>query len=151
MASVSLDVQVSGGPDLESAIMNAFSKFTPELEGVLFEEGSEIMEKSKQIVPHDQGVLEASGGFYGSVVREGDVAVRFGYGGAASAYAVVQHETPPTIFSHDEGRSWKYLQFPLFEAIPTMPARLASRLSGRLAAAFGGGGGAGSGATFGGT
>lgn len=148
--AITLDIQVSGGPTLEAAVQNAFSKFRPELEGVLFEEGSEIMATSKQIVPHDLGTLQASGGFYGTVSNAEGVYVRIGYGGAASAYAKIQHETPPHIFSHDEGRSWKYLQIPVFEAIETMPGRIASRLAARLTAAFSGGGGGGSGATFGG-
>lgn len=147
--AITLHIEVSGGPDLETAIANAFSQFRPDLEGVLVEEGAEIIEKSKAIVPHDQGTLQSEGGFYGTVSNAEGVFLRIGYGGAASGYALAQHETPPHIFSHDEGRQWKYLEQPVFEAITTMPARIASRLAGRLTARFSGTGSAGSGATFG--
>lgn len=144
-----ITVEISGD-DLESSIQAAFASMQDDLEAVLVEEGAMIIERSKEIVPVDEGVLRASGGFYGIDRSDFEVSVRIGYGGAASAYAWVQHETPPSIFSHDEGRSWKYLELPVMEAISTMPGRLASSLAGRLTARFSGTGGGGSGATFGG-
>lgn len=147
--AVTLRVEISGGPDLESAIMGAFAAIQPELEGVLIEEGERIMEKSQEIVPVDQGVLKASGGYYGTEMDSGGVYVRYGYGGAASSYALVQHETPPGVFRHAEGQSWKYLEFPLMEAVATMGPRMAASLKGRLASRFSGAGDGG-GEVFGG-
>ena len=151
MAEISLHVTVSGGPSLAAAIENAFSKMRPELEGVLVEEAEQIMAVSKEIVPVDEGTLRTSGGLYGSEDNSEGVFVRLGYGGAASSYALVQHETPPHIFRHAEGRTWKYLEHPVYEAVTTMGPRLAGRLAARLTTRFGGGGGAsGGGGTFGG-
>lgn len=144
-----ITVEISGD-NLEDSITAAFASMTDDLEAVLVEEGARIMEHSKEIVPFDEGILRASGGFYGIDRSDFEVSVRIGYGGAASAYAWVQHETPPSIFTHDDGRSWKYLELPVMEAIATMPARLASSLAGRLTARFSGTGGGGSGETFGG-
>jgi hypothetical protein len=151
ISDIHIDVQMTGGPDLETAIANAFASMNPDLEGVLIEEGEEIMGESKEIVPVDQGILRDSGGHYGTQSDDKGVYVRYGYGGAAASYALIQHETPPSVFSHAEGRSWKYLEIPVFEAVQTMGPRMAGRLAARLAGRFSGvGGGGGSGATFGG-
>ena len=147
---VYLHVEVSGGPDLQSAIENAFSNMRPELLGVLTEEGEEIMAVSQEIVPVDEGILKDSGGLYGSEDNSEGVFVRLGYGGAASSYALVQHETPPHIFSHTDGRTWKYLERPVYDAVTTMGARLAGRLAARLTSRFGNGSGASGGGVFGG-
>lgn len=148
---VNIRVEIDGG-GFEQAVASAFATMTPELEGALIEEGETIMAHSQEIVPVDQGVLKNSGGYYGSQIDANGVAVRYGYGGAASSYALTQHETPPGVFSHAEGQSWKYLEIPVMEAVQGMGARLARSVSGRLAARFSGlsGGGGGSGETFGG-
>lgn len=150
MAEVTLHVEVTGGPSLQAAIESAFANLRPELEGTLTEEGEEIIAVSKEVVPVDSGDLRSSGGLYGSEDNAEGVFVRIGYGGIASSYALLQHETPPHIFSHSEGRSWKYLEQPFYEAVTTMGPRLAGRLAARLATRFGVGGGAnGGGETFG--
>lgn len=143
-------VTVTGTPDLMAAVQGALGVVMDEMEGVLFEEGTEIINASKEIVPFDQGVLQASGGHYGTDRTPDSVHLHFGFGGAAAHYAIVQHETPPSVFSHLPGRQWKYLEQPVFEAITTMPQRLSSRMAARLQSRFAGAGELQAGDTFGG-
>ena len=137
---------------MKAAIENAISQFAPEMLGVITEEGEEIITASKEIVPLDDDVLRPTGGLYGDEVTDNSVTVKLGYGGLASSYAKDQHETPPNVYSHSEGRSWKYLERPVFAAAETMGPRLASRLAARIRGRFAGGGGgaSGGGETFGG-
>jgi len=148
---IGVSVKITGNDDMGAAIENALSQFAPEMLGVMVEEGEEIMAASKEIVPLDDDVLRPSGGLYGTEEAPNRVAVLLGYGGAASSYARVQHETPPNVYSHSEGRTWKYLERPVFDAAKTMGPRLASRLSARITSRFAGGGGgaSGGGGTFG--
>lgn len=134
-------IEVSGGPDVGAAVLSSLKSLIPEVKGPLTEEAMEIMAVSKEIVPVDQGVLRASGDVVGiNFSDEPDgYAVRFGYGGAASGYALLQHETPPSVFKHAEGKSWKYLERPVYEAAATMGPRLAGRISARFSQKLGGG------------
>lgn len=93
------------------------------LGGALYAEAEGIMGVSRGLAPVDTGVLRGSG-----VVRQprisGDGAeVEFGYGGAASAYAVIQHERVD--FSHQVGQA-KYLEQPVLAAASGMDGRLAA-------------------------
>lgn len=152
--ALTLKVEVTGGPDIGVAVMNALQQMPEEFIGPLVEEAEGILAVSREIVPVDQGILRDSAAVVGvTPSKESDgVYVRFGYGGAASSYAVMQHETPPEVFSHAEGKSWKYLERPVYEAAATMGDRLAGRIAARFAQKLvgGGGGTGGSGETFGG-
>lgn len=104
------------------------------------EEGEAIMAASKEIVPVDTGVLRASADAVGiNVIPNGDgVEIAFGYGGAASHYSIVQHETPhvgpgepkgPFIgYEHREPTTWKFLERPVMEATEGFESRIASRI-----------------------
>jgi hypothetical protein len=146
VADIVMSVTIQGGTDLTSAIQKAISGMTDELAGPLVEEAHEILAVSKELVPVDQGILRASADVVGvNPSREASgILVRFGYGGAASSYALLQHETPPEVFTHAPGKSWKYLERPVYEASATMGPRLAGRLAARfsqkLAGGVGGGG-----------
>lgn len=93
----------------------------------LYQEGNDILRAAKAITPVDTGVLKGSG-FVNLPVHSGSaVSVTLGFGGAASAYAEVQHEelsyyhTPPT--------QAKYLEQPFHEAVNSgMDRRLARKL-----------------------
>lgn len=107
-------------------------------------EAEQIMANSKEIVPVDQGVLRASADAVGVQTDRTSSTVRltFGYGGAAAAYSIVQHETPtvgpgdpkgPFIgYEHAEGKMHKFLERPAMEAIDGMESRLASAIKGIL-------------------
>lgn len=152
MVDFEIRTSITGVAKYKVDIEAALAQFGPEMLGVLIEEGEEIIAASKEIVPVDDVVLQPTGGLYGTEESKDRVAVLLGYGGLASSYAKDQHETPPHIYKHSEGRAWKYLETPVFAAAATMGARFGSKLAARIGRRFsgGGGGGAGDGATFGG-
>lgn len=152
VAEIVLSVEITGAPDLTTAVRNALATMDSELAGPLMEEAEEILAVSREIVPVDEGVLRNSALAVGiNPTKESDGTwVRFGYGGAAGSYALLQHETPPNVFRHAEGKMWKYLETPVYSAVATMGPRLAGRLSARFTARLAGGAATGgSGATFG--
>lgn len=149
---MSVDVVVDGDKDFALAVKQALDKMLPEVKGPLMEEAQEILAVSKEIVPVDDGVLRASADAVGiNFTDDGHYgfSVRFGYGGAASSYALLQHETPPSVFKHAEGKSWKYLERPTYEAAATMGPRLAGRIAARFSQKMAGGVGGAGGGTFG--
>lgn len=75
----------------------------------LYREGQETMAASKPLVPVDMGVLRASGTVFRPEFDGNRVSVTIGYGGAASDYALVQHERLD--YHHDVGQA-KYLEQP---------------------------------------
>lgn len=90
-------------------------------------EAETIMTDSKRnYVPVEDGVLRNSGYVNDPEVARDSVSVEMGYGGAASAYAVVQHEN--LNFKHRDGRSAKYLEKPLIAAMRGMDERLAKAI-----------------------
>lgn len=79
----------------------------------LFDLGHRIMAESQEIVPFDTGVLSASGTVFPPRVQGTAIEVELGYGGAASDYAVIQHENLE--YNHAPGRQAKYLEQPVLE------------------------------------
>jgi hypothetical protein len=118
----------SRGLDLSAVIPQVTEAITQAAAAALTVEGENIIAASKEIVPLDQGVLRASADAVGiNVTSDGKkVTAQFGYGGAASSYAIIQHENP--FFTHAEGRTWKYLEIPTMAAVDGMEARLADAL-----------------------
>jgi hypothetical protein len=72
----------------------------------LYQAGSIIMTEAKHRAPLDIGTLRNSGYVTLPVTRGDDTFVEAGFGGAAKAYAVVQHEG---YYNHDVGER-KYLE-----------------------------------------
>ena len=81
----------------------------------------QIRARADELVPFDDGILSGSQGV--NVKERGtQVTVEIGYGGAASAYALVQHEDltlshPPKALGGSpvapgQGRGPKYLEYP---------------------------------------
>lgn len=52
---------------------------------------------------------------------------------SANTYALIQHETPPSIFHHEIGQ-WKYLEIPFMK----MQAKIESRIANRIGNTIGG-------------
>lgn len=104
-------------------------KATPnKLGGALYREAEHIMTRSKaEFVPVDTGVLRASGHVEQPQQTPGGVSVTLGYGGAASAYALVQHERMD--YQHTVGQA-KYLSTPVLQAAAGLGQRIAARLRG---------------------
>ena len=91
----------------------------------IFEEAESIMAHSRPLVPVDTGTLRGSGIVDMPIVTGQGASVEFGYGGAASQYALVQHERMD--YRHTSGQA-KYLEQPTLEAAHGMGPRLAARL-----------------------
>lgn len=93
----------------------------------LGQEAQIMMRNSMRIVPVDTGTLRRSARVL-PAYKEGLLwTVEMGYGGAASEYALDQHENPT--YRHAEGKSWKYLEIPVKERIPNFEQRLAKRIT----------------------
>jgi hypothetical protein len=106
------------------------------------DEASKIMEKSKQIVPLEDGILRGSATIQPVQISGQTFTIDMGYGGAASAYALVQHENMsyhhPGLHSHRKGqtgRSAKYLEKPMREGLNGIEQRLIKAVERYFAAA----------------
>ena len=88
----------------------------------LYLEAESIMTDSRPLVPWETGVLKASG----YVNPATPTSVEFGYGGAASAYALVQHEH--TEFNHPRGGQAKYLLTAIQQHATNLDSRLAAHV-----------------------
>lgn len=100
------------------------------LEKALYVEGETVMTRSKQIVPVDLGVLRASGHVKRPVTKGTRVTVTLGYGGAASAYALAQHER--TDYRHAGQGQAHYLSDPVAAAEHGFTDRLLRRVRSTL-------------------
>lgn len=96
----------------------------------LNEEGQLMFRDSQAIVPHEDGVLQGSGRLTPASASSSKPTVTIGYGGAASKYALRQHEdmslrhpNPRSRNSRSNGQA-KYLEKPVREHIPALQRRL---------------------------
>lgn len=120
------------GIDRLRAVLRALPEVAKrEIAGALVEEAESIRTDSQQnYVPVDTGTLRSSAHVRPPEHHGGTVSVEIGYGGAASAYALIQHER--TDFAHPGGGQAKYLERPALAAAAGMESRLARRLKARL-------------------
>ena len=88
-------------------------------------EAERIMTAAKKLTPVDQGTLRSSGHVQTPVVRRKTATVTLGFGGAASDYALVQHER--TDFTHTVGQA-KFLEQPAKAAVRGFGNRVARHL-----------------------
>jgi hypothetical protein len=93
----------------------------------LYQEAQIMFANSQRIVPVDTGTLARSGILNAPRVEGATTIIDMGYGGAASAYALIQHEN--LSFHHAEGKSAKYLELPVYERIPNLTANLVERMA----------------------
>lgn len=90
------------------------------------------MTEAKRIVPHDTGILQASGHVQLPDLTKRQPIVVLGFGGPAAkggkdvGYAKVQHEN--TTFRHRPGRQAKYLITPALRAVPTMGRKIGAEI-----------------------
>jgi len=96
----------------------------------LFDFANHILEEARRIVPHDEGNLERDSGVSMGEEAGKEVAVVWFGAGAASAYAVRQHEE--TGWNHPNGRQAKYLETPCKEHAGELPMTVAGRVKGVL-------------------
>lgn len=118
--------RIFGINDARDTLSRLVDEAEDEMGGALREEGEDIMSTSKPLVPVDLGVLRASGFVDGPIkIAPKKMRVTLGYGGAASAYALIQHER--TDYHHTSGQA-KYLEQPMRSAERGMGQRLKRRI-----------------------
>ncbi len=117
---------IDGLDKLQTRLKTSEKNAVRQLGRGVFVEAQRIMTTSKRdFVPVDQGTLKASGHVDPPTVRSKTVEVVLGYGGAAAAYALVQHER--TDFKHTVGQS-KFLEKPVRAARSGFSKRVAKNL-----------------------
>lgn len=125
-----IKVSLLGKRELQARMKMAIAN-APNLVGqAMREEGETIMTRSKRdFVPVDLGTLRASGFVDGPEISGNTATVTLGYGGAASAYALIQHERMD--YHHDVGQA-KYLEQPVNEAVVGFSQRVAKRIGRKI-------------------
>jgi len=122
-----ITLQWKGDTALRKQLLTLAAEAPTEFAATLYAEGLDIMAKSKRLVSvGDSGVLMASGEVHPPTIGPAGVEVRLTYGGAAQAYAVIQHERLD--YRHAEGRQAKYLEQPVLAAKRTLAKRMFVRL-----------------------
>ena len=108
-----------------------------DLAAAMYREANYILRKSVETVPVDFGVLRGSATVTRPKVAGSEVSLMFGYGGAASAYALAVHENPragrtggvsPSGVQYKHWAktgTWKYLERPCQEQFPRSAERMA--------------------------
>lgn len=96
------------------------------LAGAVYAEAHTIMNNAKSEVPLRDGPLRASGTVEDPIITGLSWSITIGFGGAASAYALIQHEN--LSFHHLPGRKAKYLEDPVTERLPVLEKALAYRV-----------------------
>lgn len=84
--------KIDGQRELERALKAAGADMERAAGSALFIEGEAIMALSNEHAPADEGILRASGFVKKPKLRGRNTTVTIGYGGAAKAYALAQHE-----------------------------------------------------------
>jgi hypothetical protein len=129
-------VKLLGARMLTDALTRGGSSAVPVLTSTLRESSLLMFRESQRITPHAEGVLRASGVVRPPKVDGKKVTVELGYGGAASKYALRQHEDlslnhpDPANPNSDPAGQAKYLEDPVREGIPELRAMLKERLKG---------------------
>ncbi len=119
-------IRIDGLDKLQARLKAAGKTAASDLAGPLFTEAELIMTEAKQITPVDHGPLKGSGHVKRPVISRHKVEVVLGFGGAASAYALIQHER--TDFRHDPPQQAKFLEQPVKEAKAGFGDRVARHL-----------------------
>lgn len=119
--------KLKGTRSMQRKLNRLVAQFENRLPVALQTEAKLIMTKSKRDhVPVDLGTLRSTG-HVEKVQRVGKtLSVRLVYGGPSAPYALIVHED--LIARHAPPTGAKYLERPLVDAAPGMPARLAARM-----------------------
>lgn len=126
-------MKIEGMAQLRAALAAAGARGGDALASAMVDEADIIMEESKRRAPVDLGTLRASGVVLPPQRSGGSISIEMGYGGAASDYALRQHEE--TGWHHTVGEA-KYLERPVLEHAPKMAGNLAKRVRNSLERPF---------------
>ena len=122
-----ISVDFKGGESVMRALRLLGEKAPEAMGKALYQEGNDILREAKVLTPVDTGVLKGSAFVNLPEVSGGEVSVTLGYGGAASAYAEVQHEE--LSYYHKPPTQALFLKQPFDEAVSNgMEQRIAYKL-----------------------
>lgn len=108
-------------------LAQAESNAVPMLGRALYEEGQLIFRNSQKQVPFRFGIAKGSGRLLEPQVAGTQVEVTVGYGGAASKYIEIIHNTKTMSFRN--GKKSHFVEDPVEQAQMGMDARLLKRVS----------------------
>lgn len=107
-----IKVEIIGGKELAAMLASAGERAVPAIKQALSEEGQLAFRESQRLVPVDTGTLRRSGQILPPKENaQHNIELVMGYGGAAKAYALRQHEDLD--YKHKEGKQAKYLEEPV--------------------------------------
>jgi hypothetical protein len=121
-----VNLELVGEKALVKMLAEAGARAVPAIKQALHEEGQIMFRHSQRIVPVDTGTLRRSGQILPPVEEGGKIVLVMGYGGAASAYALRQHED--LTYRHKEGKQAKYLEAPVRERANNLPRNILERV-----------------------
>jgi hypothetical protein len=125
-----IEVELKGQQEMVRAFKMLGANGPKAMGAALWKEGNNIMNAAKEITPVKFGVLKNSGIVNLPEISGDTVSVTMGFGGAASDYAVLQHEEAS--FYHTPPTQYKFLEQPFKEAQDGMEVRIAQDLWDKL-------------------
>ena len=99
------------------------------LKQAVFMTGEEALNKSKEYVPVDFGVLRNSGNVEKPVISAEKIEVTLSYGGAAAPYALIVHEDMRPKNWSKPGTGPKYLEKAVVELAPKFVRKIQERFA----------------------
>lgn len=125
-----MEIELKGQAEVARAMRLLGAKAPKAMGKALWNEGNQIMKAAKAITPVDESVLKGSGITALPEYTDDGVSVTLGFGGAARAYAEVQHEE--LSYYHKPPTQAKFLEQPFQEAVDGMGLRIAQDLWSKL-------------------
>lgn len=127
---LNMQLQLQGTEALQATLRSAGPLAGEAMKAGLYEAAESIMTEAKSRTPVDTGTLVNSGAVLPPVVEGTHFEVTMGFGGAASDYALIQHENLE--YHHNVGQA-KYLEGPVVESLGKISQFLNQRLHAALA------------------
>lgn len=123
---MSLTITAASRGEFQRELARKGAKMQAAAASALYTEAESIMSDSRPLVPWETGTLKGSG-FVNRPEGSGtSVSVTLGFGGSASAYALVQHERED--FNHPRGGQAKYLETAVDQHAATFDERMAAHV-----------------------
>ncbi|MCR4375681.1 MAG: hypothetical protein NUW22_12610 [Acidobacteria bacterium] len=121
-----ITLDLTGVGNVQEALARLVAQFPEAAGAALYQEGELLRAESQSVVPVDTGILKGSAFVNTPQTDSQGTFVTVGYGGAAKAYALRQHED--TTFRHREGQQAKFLEQPLLGRAKNLAESLAARI-----------------------
>lgn len=120
------NVEMVGTQELVEILLKNSTDIPRQLAGALLDEAHIIFRISQVQVPFRTGVLKGSGRVGVPEIVGTTVSVDISYGGAAMAYAWIQHNYE---LHHNNGKKWHYLSDPVHDREPFLADNIVARIN----------------------